>query len=195
MVLGGAFGAEMPGPDRAVEALWNEQQIQFAYRGDLAAHTCAGLSAQLRSFLRLLGAREDMRISVRGCDDPTTTRVVSITLASPVEATPQIVTELTSHDTRSELVARVRGEDLATADTLRRFPAVWRSISFSNALRGRFTLADCELLEQVRNKVMPKLAIRIVSDRLRCSSIRGGSGRPALTVAALVPGPDARIGV
>jgi hypothetical protein len=114
---------------------------------------------------------------------------VSIALASPVEATAENLSALTSHDPTEQLAARVRGEPLATADTTPRFAAQWKAISFANALHLRLSPADCELLKQLRRELIPKLAIRLISDRMRCSSDLASGYRPQLAVAALVARP------
>jgi hypothetical protein len=182
-----ALGAHAGG---IVEAVWREQRVSFGYHSAGPAHTCTGLRTQLRSLLTLLGVHETMTITVRGCEDSATTRVVNIALASPVEATPENISQLTSHDATEQLVARVHGEAPATAETMPRFRAEWKTISFANALHLRLTPADCELLKQLRHELMPKLAIRVVRDSMRCSSDLASGYRPQLVVAALVAVPD-----
>jgi hypothetical protein len=67
-----------------------------------------------------------------------------------------------------------------------RFSAEWKTISLANALHLRSTPADCELLKQLRREPMPKLAVRVISDTMRCSSDLASGARPQLVVAALV---------
>ena len=83
-----------------------------------------------------------------------------------------------------------RGQAPATTETMPRFRAEWKTISFANALHLRLTPADCELLKQLRRELMPKLAIRVVRDRMRCSSDLASGYRPQLLVAALVALPE-----
>jgi hypothetical protein len=171
-----------------VEAVWKEQQLTFGYRSAPVAHTCSGLRTRLRSLLTTLGVHPSMMVTVTGCEDST--RVVSITLASPVEATTENIEALAPRGAIEDLKAKVRGEPVATAETLRRFSAEWKTISFANALHLRLTPADCELLKQLRRDLMPKLTIRIVSDRMRCASDLASGHRPQLVVMALVAVPD-----
>lgn len=170
----------------SVQAVWRQQHVTFGYRAGDAVHTCAGLRSRLRSLLIALGARDTLNIAVTGCDSGSTTRIVSVDLASPVEATEENLRAITRYDARAQLAARVRGEPLPDATTLERFPAQWQTLSFANALYLRLTPADCELLRQMEREMMPKLSVRVMSDRMRCPSNLSGGFRPQLVVAALV---------
>jgi hypothetical protein len=167
-----------------IQAIWKVQRISFNYRG--ASHTCSGLSERLRSILRYVGVHETVTISLQGCHGQGGTQVAHILLASPVEATEENLSEVTSHDSRAELIARLRGVGLASADDIARFPAAWRTISFANALPLRLTAADCDLLRELRREVFPKLAIRVINDEMNCPLGGSSVSRPQLTVAALV---------
>jgi len=186
----GATSAHGEHVDGVVQAVWKEQQISFAYRTGGAAHTCAGLRTQLRALLVMLGVRETMMITVTGCEQDATMRVVHIALASPIEATPQSLVELTSRNATEQLAARLRGGQPPAAQTVPRFAAEWKTISFANALHLRLSPADCELLKQLRRELMPKLEVRMVKDRMRCSSDLASGYRPQLVVRALVAVPS-----
>ena len=100
-------------PDAAVvEAVWKPQRINFVYRGYSTLYSCGGLQAKLEKILTTVGARGDIELRAYSCDDEMSIARFQIALASPVEATPENVAELTSYDARDELVARVRGEQL-----------------------------------------------------------------------------------
>ena len=51
---------------------------------------------------------------------------------------------------------------------------------------------DCELIDELRRKVLPKLAIRVVKDSTHCTPQQLTIGQPQLEVEALValPKPD-----
>jgi hypothetical protein len=167
-----------------IQAVWKVQHVTLSYRAVDSAYTCAALLARLRSILLHLGAHEAITIAVRGCDEPGGFGTASITLASPIEATVETLDQLTRHDAKSELIARLRGITPDSAELLPRFPAVWKTISFANALHLRLSPADCHLLGQLRREILPKLSIRIIEDEIRCSTT--SVIRPRLTVAALV---------
>jgi hypothetical protein len=173
-----------PASSDMIQAIWKVQRISFTYRG--ASHTCSGLGERLRSILLYVGVHENVTISLQGCHGQRGTRIAHILLASPAEATEENLSEVTSHDSRSELIARLRGGRLASAEDIARFPAAWRTISFANALPLRLTATDCELLRDLRREVFPKLAIRVINDEMNCTLGGSSVSRPQLTVAALV---------
>jgi hypothetical protein len=51
---------------------------------------------------------------------------------------------------------------------------------------------DCELIDELRRKVLPRLAIRIVKDNTHCTPQQLTIGQPQLEVEALMalPKPD-----
>jgi hypothetical protein len=169
-----------------VEAVWKPQRINFVYRGYSTLYSCSGLQHKLKKILATVGARDHLELRAYSCDDAMSIARFQIALASPVEATPENVQELSTYDARDELLARVRGERLASAEDLPRFPAVWKTISFSRSREMRLEPGDCELVQQLRRHVLPRMSVQIVSDRVQCSAF-GNYVKPQLTVSALVP--------
>lgn len=187
LVLAGSVAHAESQPDPAVvEAVWKPQRINFVYRGYSTLYTCSGLQEKLEKILTTVGARGGIELRAYSCDDALAIARFEIALTSPVEATPENVEELTTYDARDALIARVRGERLASAEDLQRFPAVWKTISFARSREMRLEPGDCELVLQLRRHILPRMSVQIVSDRVRCSEF-GNIGRPQLTVSALVP--------
>jgi hypothetical protein len=183
-------GTPQPTPSTAlqiVEAVWKVQSLNFAYNGYATVYSCDALLEKVRDILQVLGARESTRIRSWGCTDMVTSGRMEITLESPVEATPESVQALTSYDSTQQLVARVRNERLDRAEELPRFPATWKTISMSRDRQLKLGPSDCELVEQLRRDVFPRMSIRVESSRLHCSAVLGNIGQPQLRVAALVP--------
>jgi hypothetical protein len=169
-----------------VEAVWKPQRINFVYRGSSTLYSCSGLQDKLEKILETVGARDHVELRAYSCDDALSIARFQIALASPVEATPENVQELTTYDAHDELIAHVRGERLASAEDLPRFPAVWKTISFARSREMRLEPGDCELVQQLRRHVLPHMSVQIVSDHVQCSDF-GNIGRPQLTVSALIP--------
>lgn len=172
--------------DTPIEAVWKVQRMNFAYRGYSTLYTCQSLQTKLEKILLVLGARGEIELHAYSCDDESGVASFQITLESPVEATPENVQQLTSHDANAVLLARMRGQRLATAEDLQRFPAVWKTISFVRDRRMKLTPADCELVQQLSRHILPRMSVQIVRDKVHCSPF-GNIGRPQLTVSALVP--------
>ena len=182
-----------PPPSRAlqiVEAVWKVQSLSFAYSGYATVYSCSALLDKVSEILQSLGARDTLRIRSVGCTDMVTHGRMEITLESPVEATPENIELLTTYDSKQELVARMRNEQLASAEDVRRFPATWKTVSMSRDRQLKIGPSDCELVEQLRRDVLPRMSIRVEYDRLRCSAVFGNIGQPQLRVAALVALPD-----
>lgn len=180
--------APNPEPNRAlqiVEAVWRVQSVRFAYSGYATVYSCDALLDKVHDILEVMGARETTRIRSWGCADMVTHGFIDITLESPVEATPENVQALTTYDSTQQLVARVRNERLDRAEELPRFPATWKTISMKEKPL-KLGPSDCELVEQLRRDVFPRMSVRIERDRLRCSVAFGNLGQPQLSVAALV---------
>jgi hypothetical protein len=178
--------AQSPADETIVDAVWKPQRMNFVYRGYSTLYTCGGLQQKLRRILRTVGARGGLELRAYSCDDSVATARFQIALTSPVEATPENVEQLTAYDSRAELVARVRGDQLASAEDLERFPAVWKTISFARSSEMKLAPGDCELVQQLRQHILPRMSVQIVSDQVRCSQF-GNIGKPQLTVSALVP--------
>jgi hypothetical protein len=169
----------------AVTAIWYVQQIEMRYVGGTTIYSCGGLRDRVRAIMLRLGAREDVAVVVADCESPGLMPRVRIALTSAVPATSAIVERLTQYDERTQLIARVRGETLPGAADLERFPAVIERISFSRDPRLALRPSDCDLVRQIRREVVPRMAVRVVTDNLNCSAF-GNVGRPRLTVDALV---------
>lgn len=184
-----AFVANSP-TDQSVTAIWKAQQVNFEYRGDSTVYSCRSLHDKLVMILRTLGAREDVRLHSFVCDEQLGIARFQVAMRSPVIASEENVREATQYDSKDELIARMSGEQLASASDLERFPAVWKTVSFARDRGMRLERGDCELVQQVRQQILPRLSVRVVKDNVRCSSSLGHIGPPRLTVSALVRAPD-----
>ena len=167
-------------------AVWQVQVLNFVYRGYSTLYTCAGLREKLRDILQSLGARGDLQLGSYNCEGGSSVARFQIKLASPIEATPRNVHALTTYDSRDELIARARGEVLPTAQDLPRFKAEWKTVSFARNRRMRLAPGDCDLVQQLRQQILPRMSVHVVNDDLRCSRAFVNYGAPRLTVAALV---------
>lgn len=185
LLAAGLANAQSPA-DGVVEAVWKPQRVNFAYHGYSTLYSCGGLQQKLEKILSTVGARGGIEMRAYSCDDATAVARFQIVLTSPVEATPENVGQLTTYDAHDELVARVRGEQLTSAEDLPRFPAVWKTISFARSREMRLAPGDCELVLQLRRHILPRMAVHVVNDQVRCSQF-GNIGKPQLTVSALVP--------
>lgn len=176
-----------------VQAIWKHQEITFYFQSFTTFYSCTGLEGRLERIMRALGA--EAKVRVRSADCPMSVarmpRVI-MQVASPVEATPEALAERDEKKSVRELAERVRNKKSDDPhDSLDPFPAQWRHVKMA---RGGIDLqpGDCELVEELKKKVLPKLAIRIVNDDVHCPPHQAPLGQPRLEVEALIalPKPD-----
>lgn len=187
ITIASTAAADTPADGETVVAVWKPQQMNFEYRGYSTSYSCRGLENKLELILRTVGAREDVQLQGYACDEQIGIARFQILLQSPVVATEENLRELTTHDAKDELVARVNDEQMPTVADLPRFPAVWKTVSFARDRRMRLERGDCELVQQLRRQILPRMSVHIIKDDVRCSTSIGNIGPPRLTVSALVP--------
>lgn len=191
LLMAAAVAANEPPP---LQAIWKPQEITFYFRSFTTFYSCTGLEEKLQRLLKQLGADADVKVRAAECPGAIATmpRVI-MKVNSPVEATPDALAERDKDKSTRELSARVNGKEAeqALAKSREEFPAQWRRVSLT---RGKLDIerGDCDLIDELRRKVLPKLAVRIVKDNVRCSPNQLTVGQPQLEVEALValPRPD-----
>lgn len=169
-----------PSMQDSVEAVWKAQRLEFYYRSLDTLYTCVGLEEKTKIILRQLGARGRIAVRRVRCRDFSRLARLEVLIESPFVATPENIRDITNYDSQDELIARVRGVSLPSAEDLERFPAVWKTVTF----RG-----DCALLQQLRQQIMSKMSVQMLKDSKRsiCSQ-----ASPRLAVMALVPSSGER---
>jgi hypothetical protein len=189
-----AHAAEPADPEK-VRAVLKQQEISFTYQGFTSFYSCEGMRSKVKRLLLALGAAKDVEVEVRGsCDSGNSVvrnPLVVIQLTSPVAATPEVLAELEKMRPQRELAARVRGDRGVATDAGAQFDASWKPVSLS---RGKLGIdpGDCELIDELRKKVLPKLGVRIVKNAVSCSPKQINRSQPRLEVEALMqpPPPD-----
>jgi hypothetical protein len=144
-------------------AVWQAYELQFHY---FAAHTyysCSGLENRLEAMLRQLGAAKDINVMVTGCFG---TADVGNMLSARIK-------------TRMPAAA---GE--APSDS---FQATSKLVVLRSGRAGDNAGGDCELLEQVRDQILPALKLKLVKDDLNCVPGMANSPSRSLQVMALLP--------
>lgn len=185
--------AAEPAAPQPVQAIWKDQELAFFFQTQTTFYSCGSLEAKLERILKILGATAKVRVRSVDCQSAgqiaRMPRVI-VTVRAPVEATPEALAERDKDKSKRELVERVRGEK-EDPEALAPFPAQWQRVSLS---RGKASLepGDCELIDELRRKVLPKLSVRLVKDNTHCTPHQVTLGQPRLEIEALValPKPD-----
>ena len=178
-----ASGLPAYADDAPIQSTWKVQEINYSYNGFTTAYDCDAAAAKIKAILGELGAHPNTKVTANGCtfDRPSRHFFVSITAATPV---PRTDVEATAADqSRQELLKRLGTKSDIGADE---FPAAWKSVDLSKIRRLELRPGDCELMEGLRDRVLPKLGVKVTQDRLRCTPNQIGITTPQLTVSALV---------
>ncbi len=170
-----------------VHAIWRQHQLLFAYNSFRVHYSCSGLRSKVGSILKAIGAHRDVAVDVN-CEDNTlvTSAHMMVTFKLPVIASDANVRAATTYTTEQELVARLHKVQLPSATDLPRFNAQLRTVAVTRDRRLRLDSGDCDLLEGVRDQLLPKLGISVTEKGFRCYG-DGSRTRPKLEVIALVP--------
>jgi hypothetical protein len=141
----GADGATAPGD--AQSAVWTHKQLHFLFQGFTAHYSCDGLEDKIRHVVKELGARGDFEVHSSGCaspfgrPDPFPAVNIRMSVLEPASATAAATDVVGAHWQRVDL----------HLDT----DPVWEA-------------GDCELLEQIKQKLLPLFATRKVEFTSNC---------------------------
>ena len=190
LAAAGACGSALAADPTSVASKWKVQEVKYSYVGYTTAYDCEAAESKLKEILTKLGAHSGTQVRANGCPAgrPSRNFFVTITAATPVPATE--VTETSADQSREELLKRL---GVKTEIGKEEFQAAWQSIDLSKDRRLDIRPGDCELLESLEDKVLPKLGMKIESKPISCTPNQLSIQPPPLRVSALVPlkSPDA----
>ena len=115
-----------------IDAIWHIERIDFAYHSSTVRYECGALQRRIAEILHAVGAHARIGVELTCVSgDMVRHAGAHLTLAVPVEATAENVAAATDYDTRDELIARLRQEQLPSANDIERFPASWRTVALT----------------------------------------------------------------
>jgi hypothetical protein len=173
----------------AVQAVWQPVEIKYSYVGFTTAYNCDAFESKVKTILLTLGANPLTKVQANGCiniNRPSRNFFVTITTATPIAAS-----EAKDPDNKAtaELTERLTGKkDPLKTDP---FPAQWKTVDLSRERRLNLEPGDCELMEGLRDKVLPKLGVKVVAQNISCTPGNLSIQTPQLSVSALVALPKA----
>jgi hypothetical protein len=153
-VLAPALGAEALAQAPAENAppawsTWSPKQLRFVYAGFTAHYSCDGLRDKMRAILLQLGARADLTVQPVPCSGmagrPTEFPGVTVNMNVPAPWDAQTANAATTP-----------------------VPAHWQTVVISTDLDPLREAGDCELIEQVKARVLPLFNARNVDYHSTC---------------------------
>ena len=143
-----AASAQSAPPRAEVEnAAWTAKELTFVFMGFTAHYSCDGLRDKIRHVLGELGARSDFKVDYYGCSSP---------FGRPdpfpgVRIKMQVLQPAGANEQSADLVG-----------------AHWRRVDLHLDKDPVWEAADCELLEQIKQKILPLFATRAVDFASNC---------------------------
>jgi hypothetical protein len=190
-----ALTAQSAAADEAaptVKAVWRVQEFAFPYFGLTTIYACDTLREKIRIYMLDIGAREDVFVSRSGCVEtnrPEKYPNVRITVAFAVEATDENRQAIAKDPKQQELQAKLAKKSKAQAAASDQpFDAAWRkAVLNSKVSASTGASGDCELIDQLRRDVLPKLGVKTIKNEINCTPYQGSVSNQKLEVEALAP--------
>lgn len=145
-------------------AVWVPLELTFVYRHSTTQYSCSGLAARMKSLLLQLGARPDLDVRGYGC------------------------TQLTGPDPLAGV--KIRMNVLETAGPRPGLGAHWKRVDLLADRNILEAAADCELIEQVAQKIVPLFTVRNVDYNATCQFRSPVPGSTRLKADVLVADPQ-----
>jgi hypothetical protein len=167
-VTGWAAADETGAPAAHAEsAVWTPKELNFVYQGFTTEYSCDGLRDKVRSILLELGARQDLQVTESPCSS----------LGRP-DPFPGVRIKMN--------VLQPAADKSATAGT-QLVPAHWKAVDLTADRDAVSAAGECELIEQVKQSILPLFATRNVQYSSNCLPHQLQIGATRLRAEVLVP--------
>ena len=156
-----AAAAAVPGA-AIIPATWTPKELQFTYQTRFTTkYSCDGLRDRMRKVLIDLGARDDLQVQILGC------------VQGP-DLLPGV---------RVKMNVLEPAREWAIGRTV---PAHWKHVDLLADRDAVSAAADCELIQQIKQQVLPLFATRNLDYSARCEKNHLVTGGTRLTADVLV---------
>jgi hypothetical protein len=158
--------------DGGQSAVWTHKEFKFTYQGFTTKYSCDGLADKVREIVLTFGARKDLKVSRWGCagssgvPDPFPGVAVKMNVLVPASA-----------------ATAASGEPAVAAH--------WQSVKLRLDRSSLSEAGECELVEQVKQKILPLFTTRNVDYRNTCVPHQLTPGGTQLGADVLVADPAA----
>jgi hypothetical protein len=181
----GAVCADTPGADSGgVTAVWTPKQLHFVFLGFTAKFSCDGLADRVRSVLLLLGARKDLQVNPSSCStpfgrpDPFPGVTIKMNVLEPEGGS--------AGQNAGNSAANTAGSGGQAPESV---PAHWKLVDVNSALARDplWQAGQCELLEQIKQSILPQFSARNVQYSSTCVPNQLTLGATQLKAEVLMP--------
>jgi len=169
-----AFAQEGASDANAVTAQWQPYSFNFAFMGFSTYYSCSGLENRLEQILLQLGAKSDVQVNAAGCfegDRVSKMVTASVRVAMPVEV--------------------AAAADAAQSTDATSIKAQRKTITLNTQISGYTGSGDCELMEQVRDRLLPAIKLKALENNLHCIPWQEMLFNQTVKVPALIPDKSA----
>jgi len=154
--------------DQPVEAVWAPRELNFTFLGFTAHYSCDGLQGRMQKVLLMLGAR------------PTDLQV----LPGPCAASYGRPDHFPTVRVKMNVLVPAGGDN-TRADTAT-VAAHWKTVNLTASKDVVKEAGDCELIEQVKQRVLPLFTTRDVEYQSTCIPYQLTVGGTRLSTQVLV---------
>jgi hypothetical protein len=161
----GRASAQAAAPE-AQPAMWTPKELRLIYQGFTTHYSCDGLRDKVRQALLQLGARADLSVQETACASS----------AGRPDPFPGVNIK----------VQVLKPWDGAAAADAQPVPAHWKSIDLKLNRDPLHEAGDCELLEQIKQTVLPLFTTRNVQYSSNCVPHQLSPGGTRLSAEVLV---------
>jgi hypothetical protein len=131
-------------------AVWAPKQLRFVFMGFTTHYSCDGLADKMRQVLLQLGARSDLKVEPVPCSTP---------YGRP-DPFPGVTVKMNVLEPTQD-----NGNSTGSAAIV---PAHWKTVSIDLSRDPVWAAGQCELVEQIKDKVLPKFTTRNVHYTSNC---------------------------
>jgi hypothetical protein len=141
--------------------VWVPKHLEFLYRHTTTEYSCSGLQARMKSLLLELGARPDLEVREYGC------------------------TQLSGPDPLAGV--KISMNVLQPAGQRPGLSAHWQRVDLLANRELLEAAADCELIQEIEQKILPLFTVRNVDYSATCEARKVLPGATRLKADVLVP--------
>jgi len=151
-------------------AVWVPKEFKFTYQGFTTKYSCDALRDKVRGVLLLLGARPDLEVTRWGCGGSN----------GRPDIFPGVVVKM-------NVLAPANAANTATD-----VPPVathWKNVAVQLDRSSLSEAGECELVEQVKQKILPLFTTRNIDYRSNCVPHQLSPGGTRLAADVLIADP------